>query len=462
MAVRNYTFTVSADRETPSPRVWGGMQYEDNATLFTFVMDPSLKKMLGESALFRIDFNTVDGWNPSENLTPSPSGAFSRPLPYSATRFGNEVEVVFVITDRDAEILSFPVKVHLTSLKRSPLAEDKPHQSLSAMEESVRSIRDEILSAGVSAEELTETKNETQNLVLDIEGRLERGEFKGEPGKTPDVVEKANLELTEITPFDINYGTNGRNIHTLINIKPLVDNNFELIFTDCQGLLKSTSLDKFAELGYIVGNKYLLDITSDGINPTVLNSVKAVKDVSDKLNKSAVDKTYSPESLNPQSGKAVAEAISTVAQKEWELIEDITLTEAVTEIRIPKGNLRFKEIHIESLVIPSDTTITSQSIRLTFEGSQLWTSQASPKSTGKLYFVADLYISPDNKIFCDGNLTSYYYTTSNAGSNFKAVSTYFMNDARNYNYISSVGQDLKFNTSENGFAAGTKFKVWGR
>ena len=140
MAVRNYTFTVSADRETP-PRVWGGMQYEDNATLFTFVMDPSLKKMLGESALFRIDFNTVDGWNPSENLTPSPSGAFSRPLPYSATRFGNEVEVVFVITDRDAEILSFPVKVHLTSLKRSPLAEDKPHQSLSAMEESVRSIR---------------------------------------------------------------------------------------------------------------------------------------------------------------------------------------------------------------------------------------------------------------------------------------------------------------------------------
>jgi hypothetical protein len=44
-----------------------------------------------------------------------------------------------------------------------------------------------------------------------------------------------------------------------------------------------------------------------------------------------VDQTYNPESENAQSGKAVAQAISTVGG-DYELIEDITLTEDISQI----------------------------------------------------------------------------------------------------------------------------------
>ena len=282
---------------------------------------------------------------------------------------------------------------------------------------------------------------------------------------------KANLDFKEIDISNRNvtwtngffHGHESTAMTRLLNIFWNDSSHFQLGFFDDFGYaidvtIEAGSQEELYNIGLVEGYRYKVSISPDSRVVVISRPVN----LCDKVNLDDVDQTYSPESPNAQSGKAVAEAISTVAQKEWELIEDITLTEAVTEIRIPKDKLRFKEIHIESLVIPSDTTITSQKIYVAFTGSQLWVSQANPKSTGKLYFVADLYISPDNKIFCDGNLTANYYTTSSGVSSFKTVSFYFMNDAMNYKYISGTNQDVRVYTSENGFAAGTKFKVWGR
>ena len=52
----------------------------------------------------------------------------------------------------------------------------------------------------------------------------------------------------------------------------------------------------------------------------------------DEALRNAVDQTYSPESTNAQSGKAVAEALTTVGSNDFELIGDLTITEDVAEV----------------------------------------------------------------------------------------------------------------------------------
>ena len=171
------------------------------------------------------------------------------------------------------------------------------------------------------------------------------------------------------------------------------------------------------------------------------------------------DQVYNPESENAQSGKAVAEAVN----KPWQLIEDITLAEPVTQVGIPKDKLRFKEIHIEALVIPTDTTVTSQMFAVNVGSYTLWNASANPKATGRIYGMFDLFINPDNKITCEGNLGSYFY--SNIGtSSFTSFGYNFLKDTIVHNYIyDAVSKELIFRTdTAEGMATGTRIKVWGR
>lgn len=149
-------------------------------------------------------------------------------------------------------------------------------------------------------------------------------------------------------------------------------------------------------------------------------------------------------------------------EKEWELLEDITLGEAVTQVDIPKEKLKFKEVHIEALIVPSDKTINSQAIQIFTGGANIWNGTSNPKATGKLYFVADLYLSADKKVFCDGNLSAYYYNLT--GTSFKGLEYFFMNDSYKRDYISSAfNAYLIFKSSTaDGLAAGTRIKIWGR
>lgn len=193
---------------------------------------------------------------------------------------------------------------------------------------------------------------------------------------------------------------------------------------------------------------------------------RKIKALEDNQGNFYAEQTYNPESPLAQSGKAVAEALATVqpTEKEWQLIEDITLTEAVQQITVARDKLDYQEVHIEALIIPNDTAITSQQISLGTGGYNLWMANGNPKATGKLYFTANLYLTPDKKPFCDGTLSSFFYSLS--GASFTAFGYNFMKDTFSVDTIKDVfnaNGKLRFvSSTENGLGIGTKFKVWGR
>ena len=149
-------------------------------------------------------------------------------------------------------------------------------------------------------------------------------------------------------------------------------------------------------------------------------------------------------------------------KEEWQLIEDITLTEAVKEIQIQKEKFQYKEVHFEALVLPTDTTVTSQTINISSKGSNLWQGRANPKATSKIYFMADMYITPDNYIACDGNVSPYFYAE---GASFTSLGINFLNHGSvTCEYVADFfGTALRFVTDvEDGLGIGTKIKIWGR
>lgn len=208
MSVRSLKFDVSAACEPQlNERVWGGMQYEDSATEFCFKPDAELLEKVGEDALFRIDFNGISGYDPSENLSADGEGYFTRLLPYSMTRYGGEIEVVFVISKNDIEILSYPITVYLTAVQRDTVASQELYTNISSMEQSVKEMTEsvenhtaetrqayedvsvmhnELRSVYFSAVELIDAKESTEKLVQDINTSLANGEFKGDKGDKGD------------------------------------------------------------------------------------------------------------------------------------------------------------------------------------------------------------------------------------------------------------------------------------
>ena len=184
------------------------------------------------------------------------------------------------------------------------------------------------------------------------------------------------------------------------------------------------------------------------------------------LDERVVDQNYNPESENPQSGKAVAQAVANAGggEKPWQVIEDITLIEAIKIASVSASKLRYKEVHIEVLVVPNDTTITSQQISVHTGGVALWTGSANPKASGKLYGIFDVFVSPDRKVICDGTLSAYYYTLS--GSSGTLAGLRFLDDNNTFEYVSEYfggTGELQIRTNaENGLGVGTRIKVWGR
>lgn len=147
---------------------------------------------------------------------------------------------------------------------------------------------------------------------------------------------------------------------------------------------------------------------------------------------------------------------------EWELIEDINLTEAVVEIALPVDKMNtMQEIHIEGYIIPTDTSITNQTFSIN-DGSNLWLANCSCKATGKLYLIMDIYKSPRNRAIFDGTMSAYYYTL--AGSSFKTFTKSTADGlADNTSSDWIIGKNTKFRSSEaNPMAAGTHIKIWGR
>ena len=179
---------------------------------------------------------------------------------------------------------------------------------------------------------------------------------------------KANLEYKEIST-DIfsgaETGIQGKNIYILTNFYEMsFDGNFLryiAIFGNGEIRLPLnetfSSIEKLNALGLIVGKRYEIDMGLDTNNEAfVLNSVKVLLDVEDKVDKTDIDQTFDPESSNAQSGKAVAEALNSIGgggEDMYELIETIEVTEAevIRRDNEPDGtpyNFKRVFIHVET------------------------------------------------------------------------------------------------------------------
>ncbi len=179
--------------------------------------------------------------------------------------------------------------------------------------------------------------------------------------------------------------------------------------------------------------------------------------------KTTVDQNFNPESENAQSGKAVAEALATVggAEKEWEVIEDITLTEEVMQINIPSNKLQgIKELHISGYIIPTDKTITNQDVSFGIAGKAYWTGKVNC-SMSRIYAVMDISISPRKTPIFDGTVSAYDYILS--GASYKGLGYFRTADMKDEGFNDLGVADIWMRTTQaNLMVAGTRIKVWGR
>ena len=178
-----------------------------------------------------------------------------------------------------------------------------------------------------------------------------------------------------------------------------------------------------------------------------------------------VDQEYTPESENPQSGKAVAQA---VAEKPWQVIEDYTMIEGdptdVFKFDILGTKLKgLKELHISAYIVPAYNNVTNQSVDFGIAGKAYWTGRVNTNMS-RIYAVMDITISPRKTPIFDGTISSYDYTLS--GTSYKGLGyfrTVNMTDEgfTDFGQIDNSTLWLR-TTSANPFAVGTRIKVWGR
>lgn len=215
--IRSIRYKITEDTKgiEPKTKQWAGMQYEDNATVVEF--DISNLPHAIHSA--RIDFDSAAaGYHPSVNLQVSNSGIISREIPKYITQYGGDLQIVAVITtedgltrEADAVCYSYPVTVYFTPVSKSEGGSEDVEGNISEMEKVVKEmaasvesnlqttddyrketelyyreakgLHDSIIAADVTAEKLTETKQEAEELIDTVEQKLANGDFNGKDGK---------------------------------------------------------------------------------------------------------------------------------------------------------------------------------------------------------------------------------------------------------------------------------------
>ena len=176
-----------------------------------------------------------------------------------------------------------------------------------------------------------------------------------------------------------------------------------------------------------------------------------------------VKSNYDPSSFEPISGKGVAAALAnySTGEKEWTLLNDITLTEAANIIDDGSYDKVYEELWIEG-VVKFETDATSAKTGMFFlamRGSmsahcEYWGSISNGSTW---YLRAHGYKSPSGKLVWDTLRHTNYYV---AATPYQTAGTSTENvDGFNQCRI-SIGADG--NNAGFRFGAGPKFKVWGR
>lgn len=145
MSLRTITYNFNGTAVSPDTVQYGGVRYEDNATLVKFVLEADFKskileKFSAQNLAYRIDFNgAVSGYNPSENLEEK-DNVVCRKIPIDMTAAGEQITAVFVATALGSEnevlgvLSSIPVKIYFDNVQREEDSGIEIAENLSAIE----------------------------------------------------------------------------------------------------------------------------------------------------------------------------------------------------------------------------------------------------------------------------------------------------------------------------------------
>lgn len=382
--IREIRYKISEDTKSiePKTRQWAGMQYEDNATEVVF----DISALGITNALCRIDFNSAGaGYQPSENLE-FKDDCLRRAIPKHITQYGGEIQVTAVITVLDetgavtGEALSWPVIVYLTAVDKSEEGSKEIETNISEIETSVRKAQEEVEETAdkvagmhhelqkvyLTADEIVEIKRDAEELIKDIETKLENGEFKGEKGDRGEkgeagndaitdqiykpesenaqsgkavadaVATKANLQFKEISVEGVYVLTDfieGAHIYELSEVSSIGDIMYELYFTNGMSIRVEPN-----NYSFTIGKKYLIEThLDDNSGDYLIDVIAEVIDLEDKVNITDFE-----EALANVGGGSSGGTFVTIA--------NITLEEAVNSITIDETTfpdiLKVKDFYI--------------------------------------------------------------------------------------------------------------------
>ena len=187
MSVRKINYTVNENTVSPETSQWGGIQYENNATSVSYVLEPVLKEKLktnyklAQKSVYRIDFDSpVAGYQPSENIEPI-NEVITRDIPLMITMSGEPFQSTLVITLLDSEdnevgtFYSKPARIYFDSVTREQYSEQDIAENLSAMEQSVSQMHSEVLESASLAESNAKVASDAMQKTLQAKLSLEGG-----------------------------------------------------------------------------------------------------------------------------------------------------------------------------------------------------------------------------------------------------------------------------------------------
>lgn len=490
--MRVIKYTVTADGHvSPATKQWAGVQGEHNATRIDF--DYSALANKTGHAMWRIDFDSAEaGFDPNNTVYPaSAEDIISREIPQKFTKFGGDMTAKLVGTETAPDgsgvaskiVCSIPVSLYFTESETHEQTEGEVAESLSQMERHVLDVAEK------AEKNISEAEQKALTTVAGIQEQLDNGDFVGPVGpQGPSGPQGDDYVLTEADKDEIAEksaekidvsgkqekfaevieNADGQTLEVLKKLLIMYESNEDfrvnayLTLDSMFAQLKANTVDLYAFSDLTLTANDLKFIAYNGIdfNDYRLQNIAAPKSDSDAANKKyvddaipTIDQTYTPESENAQSGKAVAEAVSGKADVEnWELIQDVTLTEEVTNLTNLEVNS--KKLYCEMLAQkPTDfsgsNTIHFQPVQRA--GSYRGISCTSQYSSGGfIAFQGAMEIAPSGRINASGQIKDGEY-----GYNQNQMVSVLTQNYADDGLIKSV----QFKTS--GLGIGTTIKIWG-
>lgn len=187
MAVRTINYTVNENGVSPETSQWGGIQYENNATRVSYTLEQNFKEKIeqnypgGQKLVYRIDFDSsVAGYQPSENIEDE-DGVISRDIPLIITFSGEPFQSTLVITVLDDELneiatfCSKPTRIYFNSISREQYSGEELASSISAMEETVTKMYEQVLTSAADVDNDAKTAHEAMLRTEQAKLSLESG-----------------------------------------------------------------------------------------------------------------------------------------------------------------------------------------------------------------------------------------------------------------------------------------------